>query len=179
LLLAFVSADGPTRPTQKVTGISGAGVSWTLVGRSNATWGTAEIWQAYAPTKVTNSLVTATLAAAFDGSITVTAFKGSATRAAAVATAGGTRGLPTVSITPQKCNSMVWATGHNWSRAADPAAISGQTIVHEFVDRRVQDAYWTQRVNSLTAGTRPVTVGVTGFNKDRWNMTAVEIPGIG
>ena len=49
LLVAYVAADGPNAPTQKVTTVTGGGVTWTLVARSNSTWGTTEVWQAHAP----------------------------------------------------------------------------------------------------------------------------------
>src|SRR5206468_670041 len=43
LLLAFISTDANSSGIN-VTGITGAGVTWTLVKRTNAQMGTAEIW---------------------------------------------------------------------------------------------------------------------------------------
>ncbi len=63
LLLAFVSADGPPPGGGKttVTKVTGGGLTWQLVARSNAQLGDAEIWRAFAPGILTNVTVTATL----------------------------------------------------------------------------------------------------------------------
>src|SRR5690349_7777284 len=60
LLLAFIATDG-TRPGVTVSGIRGAGVSWSLVQRANQQLGTAEIWRAFAPSVLSRVTVTATL----------------------------------------------------------------------------------------------------------------------
>src|SRR4051795_12338104 len=53
LLLAFVVTDAPTTAATTVTGVGGAGLTWALVGRANAQAGTAEIWRAFAPARLT------------------------------------------------------------------------------------------------------------------------------
>jgi hypothetical protein len=179
LLLAFIESDGPAAPSQRVTGVTGGGLTWTLAARANATWGTTEVWQASAATTVSNAVVVATLAKSpWDGSITVTAFKGAASHVGATAIGAGTNGSPSATITPASCNSLIWAAGHDWSRAIMPAPVAGQSLVHGYVDRRVHDAYWTQKVNAPTVGTTPVTVKVTGPTTDRWTIAAVEIRGV-
>ena len=50
LLLAFVATDYNSGSNTTVTGVTGAGLTWTLVVRTNAQYGTAEIWRAFAPT---------------------------------------------------------------------------------------------------------------------------------
>src|SRR5262249_37669504 len=47
LLLAFIASDNPSGVT--VTGITGAGLTWQLVRRTNAQLGDTEIWRAFAP----------------------------------------------------------------------------------------------------------------------------------
>src|SRR5438046_1135404 len=47
LLLAFVAADAASGANTTVTAISGAGLQWSLVQRTNAQRGTAEIWRAF------------------------------------------------------------------------------------------------------------------------------------
>ena len=47
LLVALVSYDGPSSSPQTAT-VTGSGLTWTLVKRSNHQAGTAEIWIAYA-----------------------------------------------------------------------------------------------------------------------------------
>ena len=39
LLVAFVTVDGPTSATQKVSSVTGGGLTWSLVTRANSTWG--------------------------------------------------------------------------------------------------------------------------------------------
>ena len=178
LILAFISADGPQSATQRALSVSGGGLTWTLATRSNSTWGTTEVWQAYATTPLTNVAVTAKLAhTGYDSSITVSAFKGAAAKVGATAATAGTKGAPTATVVPTACNSLVWATGHDWTSAKDPKPAAGQTIVHKFIDNRVGDSYWTQSVDAPTAkaGT-PVVVSVSGPQKDRWTYAAVEIP---
>ena len=177
LVLAFIEADGPRAPTQKVTKVTGAGLTWTLATRSNATWGTTEVWQAYATAPVSHAKITAVLAkGSYDGSITVAAFKGAAHTVGAVAAGAGKVGAPSVTLTPAGCNSLVWAAGHDWTHNTKPVALDGQTIVHLFLDRRVHDAFWTQSVDTPTTVGTDVTVGDTGPTHDRWTLAAVEIP---
>ena len=59
LLLAFVSADFTSGTNTTVTSITGAGLTWALVRRTNVQRGTAEIWRAFASGPVTNASVTA------------------------------------------------------------------------------------------------------------------------
>ena len=49
LLLAFVAADYKAGANTTVKTVSGAGLTWTLVQRTNTQKGTAEIWRAFAP----------------------------------------------------------------------------------------------------------------------------------
>jgi Bacterial Ig domain len=177
LLLAFIEADGPYAPTQSITGVTGGGLTWTLAVRSNATWGTTEVWQAYAAAVVSNVKVTATFAKPkFDGSMTVAAFSGAASHVGAVAKGAGLTGKASATLTPTGCGSLVWAAGHDWTYSATPVAGTGQSLVHKFIDKRVLDSFWTQSVNSTTAAATPVTVATTGFTHDRWTLAAVEIP---
>src|SRR4051812_30883687 len=62
LLLAFVSTDKKGANTT-VTNVTGAGLTWALVRRTNAQNGDAEVWRAFAASPLTNVTVTATLSA--------------------------------------------------------------------------------------------------------------------
>ena len=76
LLVAFAASDGPNDSAQTLS-VSGAGLSWRLVRRSNAQSGTAEIWTATAPTALTNVKFTATQArTGYDMSLYVIAVQG-------------------------------------------------------------------------------------------------------
>ena len=61
LSLAFVASDSTSSPNTTVSGITGGGLTWTLVQRTNAQSGTAEIWRAFATTQLTGVSVTASL----------------------------------------------------------------------------------------------------------------------
>src|SRR5262249_39536315 len=104
VLLAFVAADGSNGPGQTTT-VSGAGLSWSLVGRSNTQPGTSEVWMATAPNALTNATVTSTESrTGFHQSLTVVAFQ-SSLGAGAVRAANGTTGAPSASITTTRDNS--------------------------------------------------------------------------
>ncbi|MGX7678095.1 Ig-like domain-containing protein [Jatrophihabitans sp. DSM 45814] len=178
LVLAFVTADGPLFANQHVTAVSGAGLTWTRAARSTASWGTTEVWQAYAPKQLSDEAITARLAKSnFDGSITVAAFSDAATAIGASDSDSGFWESPRATVKPNSRNSLIWAAGHNWSSARPVTAAAGQSIVHQFVDRRVGDTFWTQRVDGATdAKKHPVTLKASGPLWDFWSLTAVEIP---
>lgn len=176
LLVAFIEADGPTNTSQKVNSVSGGGLVWKLAARSNEGWGTTEVWYAWAPNASTKVAVTAKLAKAYDGAITVAAFKGASSSIGAIGTGWGTKGTPTATVTTKACGSLVWAAGHDWSTASKVVAPAGQTLVHTFIDKGVNDTFWTQKVDAATANAGDkVTVSTNGPTKDRWTMAAVEI----
>jgi hypothetical protein len=56
LLIAFVAIDGPSNSPQTAT-VSGAGLKWTLLKRSNTQAGDSEMWAAMAPDPLTNATV--------------------------------------------------------------------------------------------------------------------------
>src|ERR1041384_7502749 len=59
LLLAYISADSVSG-ANTVTAVSGGGLTWTLVKRTNNQGGDAEIWRAFATSTLSNVKVTAT-----------------------------------------------------------------------------------------------------------------------
>ena len=71
----------------------------------------------------------------------------------------------------------MWAAGHDWTSAARPVAVDGQSVFSKFIDRTVGDSYWTSTVDAPTETTDPVTIKVTGPRKDLWTYAAVEILG--
>jgi hypothetical protein len=176
LILAFISADGP-RPSgaQRVRSVTGGGLTWTMAARSTTGYGTAEVWQAYAIDKVTDARIVAKLRKpSHRASITVAAFTGAAERVAASASATGRTGAATVRLTPSTSRSLIWATGHYWSSVSAVTLPSSQSLVHQYVDRRIKDVYWVQSANDPTTGT-PVDVNVLTPNRGGWHLTAVEI----
>jgi hypothetical protein len=89
LLVAFGSSDGPPASGQQKLGVSGAGLTWTLIQRGDLQNGVAEIWTARATTALVGARITAVQAfTGYDQSLTVIAFRG-ADGTGAGAIAGG------------------------------------------------------------------------------------------
>ncbi len=176
LLVAFVAADGPaTASAQKAT-VSGAGLTWTLVRRTNTQFGTSEVWKALASTVLTNVSVTSTLSSAnFDQSLTVVAFQG-ASGVGASAGANAATGGPSVALTTTVAGSWVFGVGNDWDKAVARTPGANQSLVQQFVDTSSGDTFWVQSANATTptAGT-VVTLSDTAPTTDRFNFTGVEI----
>jgi hypothetical protein len=157
--------------------VTGGGLSWSRAARSTTGYGTAEIWQAYAVGKVSGIKIVAGLQkTGYDGSITVTAFSGAADHVAASRANSGPTAAAAVRLTPSTTHALVWATGHNWNSLSTVTVPATQTVVHQYVDRRVNDVYWTQSVNEPTVAGTPVNVNVLTPNTGPWQLTAVEVP---
>ena len=177
VLLALVASDGPKASAQSISGVSGGGLTWTLRRRANASPGTAEVWQAAAPAKLTNVTITATKASgSYQGEITVAAFAGadSATGGATAAGSAST-GVPSVSLNTTRAGSWVWGVGSDWDVATARTLGSGQTLVDQFLSAS-GDTFWVQRRTAPTpaAGTG-VTIDDTAPAGHRWNLAAVEV----
>src|SRR5438552_489901 len=103
LMLAFIATDA-LGGVASVTGVSGGGLTWALVVRSNTQLGTSEIWRAFAPSPLTGATVTATVNQLVVSSITIVSFTGvdvSGTNGSgaigAVASTNAASGAPTAS----------------------------------------------------------------------------------
>jgi RHS repeat-associated protein len=177
LVLAFISIDGATGQTQKVTKVSGGGLTWSLASRANNDRGTAEVWQAYAKDKVSGAVSATLNNGRYDGSITVASFTDAAPTVGATTSNTATKAsAPSVSLKTTKAGSLVWAAGFDRDHAATITPLDKQTIVHQFQDARVDRSYWAQRTTDPIAksGTT-VSIGASKPTADRWQMAAVEI----
>src|SRR5712691_4784799 len=121
LLLAFVGADSSGNT---VTSVTGAGLTWQLVVRTNTQKGTAEIWRAFAAAVLGNVSVTATLSQAATSTLTVVSFTGVDTSGTngsgamgATASASGNSGAPAGTLTTTRNNSWVFAVGDDPDKA--------------------------------------------------------------
>lgn len=177
LVLAFVSSDGPASPTQAVSALSGGGLTWRLVGRANSAWGTAEVWEAYAASRLSSAVITAALqTAGYDAAITVATFTGAAPTVGASTIGGAPTGAPGVTLTTTRPNSLVWAVGQDYRHAVARTPNSGQKLVNQVLDSRAGETFWTQAsAGPISAAGTPVLVGDSAPTGDRWDLTAVEI----
>src|SRR6185437_7017857 len=76
LLLAFVATDYVSGTNTTVTAVTGGGLTWALVVRTNTQSGTAEIWRSFATSTLSNVTVSATLSHSVASSMTVMSFTG-------------------------------------------------------------------------------------------------------
>jgi hypothetical protein len=183
LLLAFVSTDYlPPATNTKVNTITGGGLTWVLVVRTNVQSGTSEIWRAFAPSPLTNVTVTATLSQSVSASMTVMSFTGVDTTGVngsgaigATASASAASGAPSATLVTTRNNSWVFGVGNDYDNPVARTPGSGQSIVHQYL-APVGDTYWVQKQNSATplAGTS-VTINDTAPTTDRFNLSVCEI----
>lgn len=181
LFLAFV-ATGPSSGSVTVTSVNGAGLSWALVKRTNASGGTTEIWRAFAPTVLSNVNVSATLSTDVYSSITVMTFtgvdpSGSNGSGAIGATAGanGTVGSPSVTLTTTRDGSLVLGVGNDVAKATVRVPGTMQNLVSQDLSPN-GNTYWVQTQMTTTAlsGTA-VTVNDVSPASDPFNLTTVEV----
>jgi outer membrane biosynthesis protein TonB len=182
LLLAYIATDYSSGANTTVTNVTGAGLQWVLVARTNVQGGTSEIWRALATSPLSNVMVSATLSQSVASSITLMSFKGVDTTGTngsgaigAIGSGNASVGLPTASLMTTRNNSWVVAVGNDYDSAIARSPASAQTIVHQNLSSS-GDTYWVQMQNSPTAwsGTN-VTINDTAPNSDRFNLTLCEI----
>src|SRR5471030_802257 len=137
-VLAFIATDYLSGTNTTVTGVTGAGLTWVLVGRTNVQSGTSEIWRAFAPARLTAVTVTATLSQAAVSSLTVASFSnvdtsGTNGSGAIGATASGNArpGAPAATLITTRNNSWVFGVGNDFDNAVARTPGSNQVIVHQ------------------------------------------------
>jgi hypothetical protein len=181
LLLAFVTSDDVTAG-QTVTGVSGGGLTWLLVVRTNARRGTSEIWRAFAPGPVTNATVTATLAQTAASSLTVMTFTGadpSGTNGSgaigAIKSASALTGAPTATVTTTRPGSWIVGVGNDWDHATARTVGANQVLVHQYL-APVGDTFWVQRTNAAVAASGiATTINDTAPTTDQYNLSVCEV----
>src|SRR5262245_36748908 len=151
LVLAFIAADYLSGPNTTVTGVTGAGLTWTLVGSSNVQSGTSEIWRAFAPARLTNVTVTATVSQSAVSSLTIASFSnvdtsgtnGSGAIGATAAT-NARPGAPSATLVTTRNNSWVFGVGNDYDNALARTTGPNQVMVHQALPP-VGDTYWVKR----------------------------------
>jgi len=184
LLLAFVGADRLSLLNNTtVSGITGGGLTWVLVKRTNGQNGTAEIWRAFATSALTNVSVKATLNQSVQSSMTVMSFAGVDTSgtngSGAIGASGGasaTSGAPSASLTTARINSWVFGVGQDFDNAIARTPGSSQSLVHQYLATNTGDTYWVQMQNAPTpASGTIVTINDTAPTTDRWNLAVCAV----
>lgn len=182
LLLAFIATDYLSGANTAVTGVSGGGLTWALVVRTNAESGTSEIWRAFAPARLTSVAVTATLSQPVVASLAVRTFTGVDTSGTngsgaigAVASAHAASGAPTAHLVTTRNGSWVFGVGNDYDNAIIRTPGAGQTVFHQYLSTS-GDTYWMQMENAETglSGTT-VTLTDTQPTSDRYNLSICEI----
>ena len=187
LLLAFISTDYLTGANTTVKSVSGGGLTWVLVQRTDAQSGSSEIWRAFSSSALSNAIITATLSQSVICSISVMSFSGVDTTGTsgsgaigATGTGNSSREAPTASLTTTRSGSWVVGVGNDYDNAIGRTAGSGQRLVHQLFTP-TGDTYWVQIQNipTPTSGTS-VSINDTAPTTDRYNLSICEIlPGSG
>jgi hypothetical protein len=178
-LVALVASGGPHGAARQTASVTGAGLRWNLLTRSDAGRGDAEIWVATSPTVLNAARVTSTLGKpGYDQELTVTAMEGIKGVGASSAAAGA-GGPPRLVLRTANPTSLVFAvaTGSGAVARTWPAGWVG---LGQWMDRAGQATFWGQYTNQPTgaAGT-VVTVKATAPVDGPWNVAAVELAGDG
>ena len=187
LLLAFISTDYLGGTNTSVSAVAGGGLNWTLVVRTNAQKGGAEIWSAFANAPLSNVTVTATLSQSVISSITVMSFTGVDTTGTggsgaigATVSKSAASGAPTATVVTTRNNSWVFGVGNDFDNAIARTVGASQTLVHQKLTS-AGDTYWVQMQNSPTpASGTSVTINDTAPTSDSYNLSVVELlPSLG
>jgi hypothetical protein len=182
LLLAFVQTDYLSGGNTTVTSVSGGGLNWVLVRRTNVQSGDSEIWRAFAPAPVSNITVIANLSQSVYSSLSVMSCTGVDTTGtngsgAVGATSSGnaSKGAPSATLTTTRNGSLIVGDGNDFDNAIGRTAGSGQRLVHQFLTP-TGDTYWVQIQNTPTqnSGTS-VSINDTAPTADRYNLSICEI----
>ena len=182
VLLAFVASDATTK-SMTVSGITGGGLTWVFVGRTNKQMGTSEVWRAYSVAQLSNVTVTASFSQSTPAcSMTVVSFTGVDTSGSngsgaigVVASASSAAGVASVNITTSRANSWIFGVGNDYTAAKARTLGTGQSLVHQDLSP-TGDTYWVQRMNVPTPGPgHACDTERHGSDGNEFNFTAVEI----
>jgi hypothetical protein len=189
LLLAFIATDYNASnggPNTTVTSVTGAGLTWQLVGRTNVQNGDSEIWRTFSPAPLRNVSVTANLSQSVVSSITVMSFTGAdpsglngSGAIGAIAKINSRSAAPHAGLTTTSNNSLVVGVGNDWYGAIPRTPATGQVLVHQALPNTHgvgTDTFWVQMQSAVTpqSGTL-VTINDTAPSYDGYNLTICEI----
>jgi uncharacterized protein (TIGR03437 family) len=183
LLLALVATGDRTRKltSPTVTGITGGGLTWVRVKRTDVQKGASEIWRAFASTPLTGVSISATLSQSVPASMTIMSFTGVNTTGtngsgAIGSTASGEAGsgAPTATLIATHSGSLVIGVGNDPKNALARTVGPGQTLLHQYLDSTT-DTYWVQKLSSATVSGASITINDSAPTSDSYNLSIVEI----
>jgi hypothetical protein len=186
LILAMVATDA-SAANITVTNVTGAGLTWALVRRTNTQMGTSEIWRAFAPNPISNASVTATLSQNVVSSLLVVSVAGvdtSGTNGSGAigntGTGNAVSGAPTASLTTTRNNSIVLGVGNDWDSPVARVPGSSQILLHQSLASS-GDTYWMQMRNApIPLSGTAVMINDSSPTTDRYNLSIAEVlPAVG
>lgn len=182
LILAFIMIN---KDVATVTGVTGGGLTWVLVGRSNTNAGSTEVWRAFAAAPLAPSALTITysqsvtslnqIVCAIQGA-DITGTNGSGA-IGAFTTGSTTAAAASIGITTTRDNSWVWAAASMGNAAPGTiTAGSNQALLRSQTDSANAAGSWVWRQNAITpASGTLVTMNCTVPTTGNCNVAAVEI----
>jgi hypothetical protein len=173
--VAFVAYDGPAGARRQTAVVSGAGVPWTLVKRSNSQSGDSEIWTARPVRTLSNATITVSpTVAGYPGLLTILAFAG-ADGVSVAGAAGAPSGAPSIYLPGVERGSWVFAVGNDWDRAVARSVVSGQVLQQQNLVTGSGTTFWVQSTAAPNPGLSLVTIADTAPVTDQWNYAAVAV----
>jgi len=175
VLLAFVSSAGPASTPQQAT-ITGAGLDWRLLQRSNSQPGTAEIWAATTAIPLTNvSVQSQQSEPGFTQALTVVVTAGAQTFGA-VDGASAASGAPSLTLTTTAAGSWFYAVGVNGTTTSNSSITPGanQTMISELTESKRD--HWVQLVATESPlANVPLTLNDVAPTTSSWNFSVIEV----
>jgi hypothetical protein len=178
VLLAFVVAGGAATG-ERVRRISGDGLHWSPVARSDGRTGASEIWQARARRRLSGRIVARLASAAYPASITIVAYAGSSAYVSAHAASHGRSSTPRIKLRPT-AGSLVWTVGLSEGQRSPvlvSSAYPSRQVLLRTYDRRHRTGAWIE----LAAVRSSKVATAAGASRSRsWNLAAVDlvVPGL-
>src|SRR5579871_1559913 len=172
LLLAFVVAGG-TAAGERVERITGDGLHWSPVARSDGRTGAVEIWRARAKHWLKGRIVARLAAAAYPASIRLVAYGGASTFLSAHAASQGRASTPGIRLRPVS-GSLVLAAGLGEGQrvASLLSSDSSRRVLSRSFDARAKTGIWLQLTAARTA--HLARAAGAGWSRN-WHMAAVDV----
>jgi hypothetical protein len=178
LIVAFVSHGGPNVPSAQSSTVTGGGLAWTLVKRSNTQAGVSEIWEAKASGKLTGAVVVATpLVNGYSGMLTVVAYANASGTGVAGAS-GAPSGAPDIYLPGVAAGSWCFAAGNDPDQAVARAPVAGQMLHQQWLDTQAGETFWVQSPTAPAVMQSLVTIHDDAPTTDGWNYVATEIAAV-